>query len=72
MTLANASGRGTTDTVDSSDPVVHTRDIRVDGQASVISVIDEIAARSAHAIERFWHFADDCVVQIVGDAKIIA
>jgi hypothetical protein len=55
-----------------SDPVVHTRDIRVDGQAGVISVIDERAARSAHAIERFWHFADDCVVQIVGDAKIIA
>ena len=55
-----------------SDPVVHTRDIRVDGQASAIFVIDEIAARSAHAIERFWHFADDCVVQVVGEAKIVA
>ena len=55
-----------------SDPVIHTRDIRVDGKASVISVIDDIAARSAHAVERFWHFADNCVVQIVGEAKIIA
>ena len=39
------------------DPVRHMRSVRFDAASATLSVRDEIAARKAHGVELFWHFA---------------
>ncbi len=47
-----------------TDPVLHTREIRFDKASQVLEIIDEIECRSAHRVERFWHFAEGCSVDV--------
>jgi hypothetical protein len=39
------------------DPVRHLRSVRFDAAASTLVVRDELAAKQAHRLEQFWHFA---------------
>ena len=39
------------------DPVRHMRSVRYDAASATLNVRDEIAARKAHQVELFWHFA---------------
>lgn len=39
------------------DPVRHLRSVRFDAASATLTVRDEIAARKAHQVELFWHFA---------------
>ncbi|MDB5749030.1 MAG: hypothetical protein JWP72_3878, partial [Massilia sp.] len=47
-----------------SDPVRHLRSVRFDGAASALVVRDEVAAKKAHPIELFWHFAPELNVRL--------
>ena len=39
------------------DPVRHLRSVRFDAATSTLVVRDELAAKKAHRLEQFWHFA---------------
>jgi hypothetical protein len=40
-----------------ADPVRHLRSVRFDAASATLVVRDELAARKAHQLEQFWHFA---------------
>jgi hypothetical protein len=44
------------------DPVRHRRTVSVDGDASSITIEDQIVAAGSHTCELYWHFAEQCVV----------
>jgi hypothetical protein len=48
------------------DPVTHRRELLLDHASMAVTVIDEIFCRGAHAIEMFWHFAEECEVRLDG------
>jgi Heparinase II/III-like protein/Heparinase II/III N-terminus len=50
------------------DPLTHRREILYQPAARVITVTDHIDCTSAHGVEIFWHFAQDCRVTLQGDA----
>ena len=50
-----------------ADPVQHLREILFDKQNGILEVRDEVRCRSMHLIEIFWHFSEDCDVQLHGD-----
>jgi Heparinase II/III-like protein/Heparinase II/III N-terminus len=50
------------------DPVTHRREILYQPAARVISVTDRIRCTSAHDVEIYWHFAQECRVTLEGDA----
>ncbi len=52
------------------DPVTHTREVRFDGRMQSVEVIDTITAVGTHQIERFWHFAERCSIQISEDGYL--
>ena len=47
-----------------SDPVRHLRSVRFDAATSTLVVRDEVAAKKAHPIELFWHFAPELNVRL--------
>ena len=49
------------------DPVTHRRSIEFDKQARVIRVTDTLTCKASHHVEIFWHFAETCQVQGVGN-----
>jgi hypothetical protein len=51
------------------DPVVHRREIARSG--CEFEVVDTLECRGSHAIERCWHFSEDCDVSVEG-ASVIA
>ena len=46
------------------DPVLHLRSVRFDGASNTLSVRDEVAAKKAHKVETFWHFAPGLDVRL--------
>lgn len=46
------------------DPVTHRRSIEVDKKQDRITVLDFIDCKKEHQAEIFWHFAENCLVQI--------
>jgi hypothetical protein len=53
------------------DPVTHAREVVFDKRARSIEVVDEIECAGAHRVERFWHFAEHCSVELRG-ATVVA
>jgi uncharacterized heparinase superfamily protein len=47
-----------------ADPVTHVREVTFDKVARVIDVVDEIQCAGRHRVERFWHFAEQCAVEL--------
>jgi len=50
-----------------SDPVMHSREIRFDRKTRKILIIDKLACKEKHTIEQFWHFSEQCTVEISGN-----
>ena len=48
------------------DPVKHTREVRFDKRSGVFDIEDRLSCRGSHRVERFWHFAEHCQVQLRG------
>ncbi|MDL2357389.1 MAG: alginate lyase family protein, partial [Pseudomonadota bacterium] len=48
------------------DPVRHRRSVRFDAAGATLLVRDELAARKAHRLEQFWHFAPGLVAELDG------
>ncbi|MGE0480126.1 MAG: alginate lyase family protein [Phycisphaerae bacterium] len=46
-----------------SDPVLHRREVRLDGGAGRVVMRDELVAKGAHALALHLHFAEQCVVR---------
>ncbi|WP_137175776.1 alginate lyase family protein [Massilia sp. HP4] len=46
------------------DPVLHLRSVRFDGASNTLTVRDEVAAKKAHKVETFWHFAPGLDVRL--------
>lgn len=49
-----------------SDPVRHRREILLRKKENRILVIDTLECRGEHEVERYWHFAEHCRVQVAG------
>lgn len=47
-----------------ADPVRHLRSVRFDAASSTLVVRDEVAAKKAHPLELFWHFAPELNVRL--------
>lgn len=47
-----------------ADPVLHLRSVRFDGASNTLTVRDEVAAKKAHKVETFWHFAPGLDVRL--------
>jgi hypothetical protein len=48
------------------DPVTHRREIVLDKVRCRIEVVDELECAGTHDVEVFWHFAEDCQVELAG------
>lgn len=46
------------------DPVLHLRSVRFDSASNTLTVRDEVAAKKAHKVETFWHFAPGLDVRL--------
>lgn len=49
-----------------ADPVRHDRRVEFDPQRREFTIIDSLRCNAAHQVERFWHFAEHCEIQLVG------
>lgn len=49
------------------DAVLHRRSLEFDKQARVLRVTDTLACKGDHEIEVFWHFAENCRIQVSGN-----
>ncbi len=49
------------------DPVEHKRWIRFEPNKREFIVRDTISCNGTHAVERWWHFAENCEIEEVGD-----
>jgi len=47
-----------------SDPVTHRREIRLYKRERLLRVVDVLECRDSHDIELFWHFAENCEVEL--------
>ncbi|MET0534720.1 MAG: alginate lyase family protein [Steroidobacter sp.] len=45
-------------------PVTHRREILVEKELSRLQVTDELMGSGAHDVEIFWHFAEQCLVEM--------
>lgn len=52
-----------------SDPVVHRREVRLDGDVGRVVVRDELVANAAHTLALHLHFAEQCVLRATGDNR---
>jgi hypothetical protein len=48
------------------DPVTHRRLIELDKNERRVRVLDTLVCKGEHKIELFWHFAEDCKVDVLG------
>lgn len=48
------------------DPVIHRRSIVFHKVDRMVMIQDTISCTKAHRVERFWHFHEDCRVELVG------
>lgn len=53
------------------DPVTHRREIVFDKNRRHIEVVDSLECSAAHDVEVFWHFAEDCLVELAGREVIV-
>lgn len=49
------------------DPVLHRRSLVFDKRERVLRVADTLECQGAHEIEIFWHFSEECRVQVNGN-----
>ena len=49
-----------------ADPVTHVREVTFDKTARTVEVVDEIRCSGRHRVERFWHFSEQCAVELAG------
>lgn len=49
-------------------PVTHRREILLEKEASRVQVTDELLGSGSHEVEIFWHFAEQCAVEMEGGA----
>ena len=54
-----------------ADPVVHRREVAYQRSTRLIRVTDQLRSSSAHQVEIFWHFAQECVVTLGEGAATI-
>lgn len=54
-----------------ADAVTHRREIVLDKVHKRIEVRDEIECAASHEVEVFWHFAEDCQVELAGRAVLV-
>ncbi|NDV26504.1 alginate lyase family protein [Desulfovibrio sp. JC010] len=54
------------------DPLGHRRVISFKRQERCISVRDELLCTADHSAEQFWHFSEDCRVEVVSENKVVA
>ena len=47
-----------------ADPVTHVREVTFDKRARTIDIVDEIRCEGRHRVERFWHFSEQCEVEL--------
>jgi hypothetical protein len=50
------------------DPLTHRREILYQPAARVVTVTDQVHCASAHDVDICWHFAQQCLVTLEGDA----
>jgi hypothetical protein len=53
------------------DPVTHRREIVLDKVRRRIEVLDRLECVAAHNVEVFWHFAEDCRVELAGSQVVV-
>lgn len=53
------------------DPVLHLRSVRFDGASNTLTVRDEVAAKKAHKVETFWHFAPGLDVRLTSQGLAV-
>ena len=46
------------------DPVLHRREILFDAERVLIEVTDDLICKASHRVEQFWHFSEDCEVEV--------
>jgi hypothetical protein len=49
-----------------SDSVLHRRELTLDVQTRILTVVDELVCGAEHEVEIFWHFAEDCELALEG------
>lgn len=49
------------------DPVLHRRALEFDKAARVLRVVDTLECKEEHQVELFWHFAESCWIQVMGN-----
>lgn len=49
------------------DPVLHRRMLEFDKQARILRVTDRVECKGVHEVEIFWHFAETCGIQVIGN-----
>ncbi|HYE36644.1 alginate lyase family protein [Methylocaldum sp.] len=47
-----------------SDPVAHRREIRLNKHERLFRVVDILECRGSHDVELFWHFGENCEVEL--------
>jgi len=48
------------------DPVTHRRRVTLNKAERIITIDDYIACAAQHAVERYWHFAEHCELELDG------
>jgi hypothetical protein len=51
------------------DPALHRRELRFDKRSSALTIIDELICDGPHDVEMFWHFAEECKLELI-DGRI--
>ena len=54
-----------------SDPVLHKREVLFDKSTDRITITDRIQCEGPHAIDRFWHFSEECTVDLKNNSLYI-
>lgn len=49
-----------------ADPVTHVREVTFDKATRIVDVVDEIQCAGRHRVERYWHFSEQCTVELDG------
>jgi len=54
------------------DPATHRREIVLDKPRRRIAVLDELKCAGTHDVEVFWHFSEDCRVEVTGSEAVVS
>lgn len=53
------------------DPVIHKREVLFDKTMDRFVITDQIQCEKTHSIKRFWHFSEDCKVELKHNKLLI-